>query len=207
MSPVRLTASLIATLVFLGLGFLAPFALVSGGVETVTTFVQDLPKTLTGRGEGNFDKEKLRKAYDRAVAYASNRQINRMNIYRGYVKLTIENPARENAYDDVTMRGAVVDSRPDGTSSSMKPEDTFRVSDMNFGALEQALGDALRHGDKNQLSYIGFRNRSAISTIRINSTSGITMDERKFIVVTVGFDSDYGSTSRTYDAATGQFLN
>jgi hypothetical protein len=207
MSPARLTANLIATLVFLVLGFLVPFALVTGGIETVTTFVQDLPKTLAGRDEGNFDKEKLRKAYDRAVAYASNRQIYRMNIYQGYVKLTIENPVRENAYDDVTMRGAVVDSRPDGTSASIKPEETFRVSDTNFRALEQALGDALMHGDKNQLSYIGFRNRSAISTIRINGTSGITIDERKSIVVTVGFDSDYGSTSRTYDGATGQFVN
>lgn len=207
MSPARLTANLIATLVFLGLGFLAPFALVTGGIETVTTFVQDLPKTLAGRDEGNFDREKLRKAYDRAAAYANNRQIHRMNIYKGYVKLTIENPARENAYDDVTMRGAVVDSRPDGTSSSIKPEETFRVSDTNFATLEQALEDALKHGDKDQLSYIGFRNRSAISTIRINGTSGITIDERKFIVVTVGFDGDYGSTSRTYDAATGQFLN
>ena len=42
----------------------------TGGIEAVTTFVQDLPKTLTGRDEGNFDQEKLRKAYDRAVAYA-----------------------------------------------------------------------------------------------------------------------------------------
>ncbi len=207
MSPVRLIANLIATLVFLGLGFLAPFALVTGGTDTVTTFVQDLPKTLTGRNEGNFDKEKLRGAYDRAIAYASNRQIYRMNIYKDYVKLTIENPARENAYDDVTMRGAVVDSRPDGTSSFIKPEETFRVSDTNFRALEHALDDALIHGDKNQLSYIGFRIRSAISTIRINGTSGITIDERKSIVVTFGFDGDYGSTSRTYDAATGQFVN
>ena len=68
MSPLRLIANLIATLAFLVLGFLAPFALVTGGIETVTTFVQDLPKTLTGRDEGNFDQEKLRKAYDRAVA-------------------------------------------------------------------------------------------------------------------------------------------
>lgn len=207
MSPLRLTANLIATLAFLVLGFLAPFALVTGGIETVATFVQDLPKTLTGRDEGNFDKEKLRKAYDRVIAYAGNRQIYRMNIYKDYVKLTIENPSQENAYDDVTMRGAVVDSRPDGTSAAIKPEETFRGSDTKFATLEHALGDALMHGDKNQLSHIGFRNRSAISTIRINGTSGITIDERKFIVVTIGFDSDYGSTSRTYDAATGQFLN
>ncbi|MGN7932770.1 hypothetical protein [Sphingopyxis sp. 22461] len=207
MSPVRLTVNLFTTLAFLVLGFLAPFALVTGGIETVTTFVQDLPKTITGQDEGNFDKEKLRKAYDRAAAYASNRQIYSMRVYKDYVKLTIENPAREKAFDDVTMRGAVVDSRPDGTSASIKPEETFRVSDTNFGALERALGDALMHGDKNQLSYIGFRNQSAISTIRIDSKSGVTVDERKFIVVTVGFDGDYGSTSRTYDAATGQFLN
>ena len=207
MSPVRLTVNLIATLVFLVLGFLAPFALVTGGIETVTTFVQDLPKTLIGRDEGYFDKERLRKAYDRAIAYASNRQIYSMSIYKGHVKLTIENPALENAYDDVTMRGAAVDSRPDGTSASIKPEETFRFSDTNFATLEHALGDALMHGDKNQLSYIGFRNRSAISTKRINGTSGTTIDERKIIVVTVGFNSDYGSTSRTYDAATGQFLN
>ncbi|KQZ73253.1 hypothetical protein ASE06_12680 [Sphingopyxis sp. Root214] len=207
MSPLRLTANLIATLVFLVLGFLAPFALVTGGIETVATFAQDLPKTLTGRDEGNFDKEKLRKAYDRAIAYAGNRQIYRMNIYKDYVKLTIENPSQENAYDDITMRGAVVDSRPDGTSSTIKPEETFRVSDTNFAALEHALGDALMHGDKNQLSYIGFRNRSAISTIRIDGTSGITIDERKFLVLTVGFNGDYGSISRTYDVATGQFLN
>ncbi|WP_447756483.1 hypothetical protein [Sphingopyxis fribergensis] len=207
MSPVRLIANLIATLAFLVLGFLAPFALVTGGIETVATFVQDLPKTITGRDNGNFDKERLRKAYDRALAYAGNRRIHRMNIYKDYVKLTVENPSQENAYDDVTMRGAVVDSRPDGTSASIKPEETFRVTDTNFATLEHALGDALTHGDENQLSYIGFRNRSAISTIRINGTSGITIDERKFIVVTVGFDSDYGSTSRTYDAATGQLLN
>ena len=207
MSPVRLTANLIATLVFLVLGFLAPFALVTGGIETVTTFVQDLPKTIAGRDEGNFDTEKLRKAYDRAMAYAGNRQIHSMYIYKGYVKLTIENPSRENAYDDVTMRGAVVDSRPDGTSASINLEETFRVSDTNFRTLEHALGDALMHGDKNQLAYIGFRNRSAISTIRINGTSGITIDEKKSIAVTVGFSSDYGLTSRTYDAATGQFLN
>ncbi|QNQ07582.1 hypothetical protein [Sphingomonas alpina] len=207
MSPARLTANVIATLVFLVLGFLAPFALVTGGIDTVATFVQDLPKTLTGRDEGNFDREKLRKVYDRAVAYAGNRQIHSMNIYKGYVKLTIENPARENAYDDVVMRGAVVDSRPDGTSASIKPEETFRISDTNFATLEHALGDALMHGDKNQLLYIGFRNRSEASTIRNNNTSGITIDERKFIVVTVGFDGDYGSTSRTYDVATGQFLN
>jgi hypothetical protein len=105
------------------------------------------------------------------------------------------------------MRGAVVDSRPDGTSASIKPEETFRVSDTNFATLEHALGDALMHGDKNRLSYMGFRNRSAISTIRINGASGMTIDEKKSIVVTVGFDSDYGSTSRTYDAATGQLLN
>lgn len=178
----------------------------TGGIETVTTFVQDLPKTLTGRDEGNFDQEKLRKAYDRAVAYAGNRQIYRMNIYKDYVKLTIANPARENAYDDITMRGAVVDSRPDGTSASIKPEETFRVSDTNFATLEHALGDALMHGDKNRPSYMGFRNRSAISTIRINGASGMTIYEKKSIVVTVGFDSDYGSTSRTYDAATGQLL-
>jgi hypothetical protein len=117
---------------------------VTGGIETVTTFVQDLPKTLTGRDEGNFDQEKLRKAYDRAVAYAGNRQIYRMNIYKDYVKLTIANPARENAYDDITMRGAVVDSRPDGTSASIRPEEIFRVSDTNFATLEHALGDARR---------------------------------------------------------------
>jgi hypothetical protein len=207
MSPMRLTANLIATLVFLVLGFLAPFALVTGGIETVTTFVQDLPKTLTGRNEGNFDKEKLRKAYDRAIAYAGNRQIHDMNIYRDHVTLTVENPSRENAYDDVTMRGAVVDSRPDGTSASIGPEATFRAADTNFAALEHALGDALMHGDKNQLSYIGFRNRSEISTIRINSASGISIDERKFIVIAAGFNSDYGSTSRAYEAATGRFLN
>jgi len=194
-------------LAFLVLGFLAPFALVTGGIETVATFVQDLPKTITGRDNGNFDKERLRKAYDRALAYAGNRRIHRMNIYKDYVKLTVENPSQENAYDDVTMRGAVVDSRPDGTSASIKPEETFRVSDTKFATLEQTLGDALMHGDKTQLSYIGLRNRSAISTIRINGTSGITIDETKFIVVTVGFDGDYGSNSRTYDAATGQFLN
>ncbi len=207
MSPLRLAANLIATLAFLVLGFLAPFALVTGGIETVTTFVQDLPKTITGRDEGNFDKEKLRKAYDRAAAYAGNRPIYSMRVYKDYVKLTIENPARENAYDEVTMRGAVVDARPDGSSASIKPEETFRVADTNFGALEHALADALTHGDKNQLFYVGFRNQSAISTIRINSESGVTVDERKFIVVTVGFSGDYGSTSRTYDAATGQFLN
>lgn len=207
MSPVRLIVNLIATLAFLVLGFLAPFALVTGGIETVTTFVQDLPKTITGRDDGNFGQEKLRKAYDRALAYAGNRRIHRMNIYKDYVKLTVENPSLENAYDDVTMRGAVVDSRPDGTSATIKPEETFRGSDTKFATLEHALGDALMRGDENQLSYIGFRNRSAISTIRINGTSGITIDERKSIVVTIGFDSDYGSTSRTYDAATGQFLN
>lgn len=207
MSPARLTANLIATLAFLVLGFLVPFALVPGGMETVKTFVQDLPNTITGRDEGNFDQEKLRKAYDRAVAYAGDRQIYSMNIYQGYVKLTIENPTRENAYDDVVMRGAVVDSQPNGTSASIKPEETFRISDTNFSTLEHALDDALMHGDKNQLTYIGLRNRSAMSTIRIDGTSGITIDERKFIVVTVGFGNDYGSTSRTYDAATGQFLN
>jgi len=207
MSPVRLIANLIATLASLVLGFLAPFALVTGGIETVTTFVQDLPKTITGRDDGNFGQEKLRKAYDRALAYAGNRRIHRMNIYKDYVKLTVENPSLENAYDDVTMRGAVVDSQPDGTSASIKPEETFRVADTNFAALEHALGDALMHGDKNQLSYIGFRNRSEISTIRINSASGISIDERKFVVIAAGFDSDYGSTSRTYDASTGRFLN
>jgi hypothetical protein len=207
MSPLRLIANLTATLVFLALGFLAPFALVTGGIETVATFVQDLPKTLTGRDEGNFDREKLRKAYDRAIAYAGNRQIYSMNIYEGYVRLTIENPDRENAYDDVTMRGAVVESRPDGSSSSIKPEETFRLSDTKFGALEHALGDALTHGDKNQLFFIGLRNRSAISTIRVDSESGVTVNERKFVAVTVGFSGDYGSTSRTYDAATGQFLD
>lgn len=207
MSPVRLTVNLITTLVFLVLGFLAPFALVAGGIETVTTFVEDLPKTLTGQNEGNFDREKLRKAYDRAVVYAGNRRIHDMNIYRDYVKLTVENPSRENAYDDVTMRGAVVDSRPDGTSASIGPEATFRVADTNFAVLERVLNDALTHGGKDRLSFIGFRNRSAISTIRIDSKSGVTIDERKYIVVTVGFDGDYGSTSRTYDAATGQFLD
>ncbi|RYY25377.1 MAG: hypothetical protein EOP62_13970 [Sphingomonadales bacterium] len=207
MSPVRLIANLIATLTFLVLGFLAPFALVTGGIETVTTFVQDLPKAITGRDEGNFDREKLRKAYDRALAYAGERRIHRMNIYKDYVKLTVENPSLENAYDDVTMRGAVVDSRPNGTSATIKPEETFRGSDTKFATLEHALGDALMHGDKDQLSFIGFRNRSQISTIRINGASGITIGERKFIVVTTGFDSDYGSTSRAYDAATGQLLN
>ena len=87
----------------------------TGGIETVTTFVQDLPKTLTGRDEGNFDQEKLRKAYDRAVAYAGNRQIYRMNIYKDYVKLTIANPARENAYDDITMRPSAARALSDGT--------------------------------------------------------------------------------------------
>ena len=207
MSPVRLAVNLTTTLAFLGLGFLAPFALVTGGIETVTTFVQDLPKTLTGRNEGNLDREKLRKAYDRAIAYAGDRQIHNLNIYKDYVKLTVENPSRENAYDDVTMRGAVIDSRPDGTSASIRPEATFRASDTNFAVLEQALGDALARGDKNRLFYIGFRNRSAVSTIRMDSKSGVTIDERKFIVVTVGFDSDYGSTSRSYDAATGQSLD
>lgn len=207
MSPVRFIANLTATLAFLVLGFLAPFALVTGGIETVTTFVQDLPKTITGHDDGNFDKEKLRKAYDRALAYAGNRRIHRMNIYKDHVKLTVENPSQENAYDDVTMRGAVVDSQPDGTSASIEAEDTFRGSETKFATLEHALGDALMHGDKDRLSYIGLRNRSAISTIRINGTSGITMDERKFIVITVGFSSEYGSTSRTYDAATGRLLN
>jgi hypothetical protein len=105
------------------------------------------------------------------------------------------------------MRGAVVDSRPDATSATIKPEETFRGYDTKFATLEHALGDALMRGDRNRLSYIGLRNRSAISTIRINGTSGITIDERRFIVITVGSSSDYGSTSRTYDAATGQLLN
>lgn len=65
MSPIRLIANLIAALAFLVLGFLAPFALVTGGIETVATFVQDLPKTITGRDNGNFGKERHVRRYDR----------------------------------------------------------------------------------------------------------------------------------------------
>ncbi|WP_286772051.1 hypothetical protein [Sphingomonas sp. 66-10] len=206
MSPARLAINIVTMLAFLAFGFLAPFALVTGGIETVTTFFEDLPKTLTGRNEGNFDRDKLRKAYDRAVTYAGDRPVETIRIYRDYVKLTVANPSQANAYDDVTLRGAISDSRPDGASYAIRPDETFRASETNFAMLDHALVDASLHGDRKKLIYIGFRTRS-IPDVGRGTDDRATTGNRKSIVVTVGFDGDYGSTSRTYDAETGRFLD
>ncbi|MFT4198149.1 MAG: hypothetical protein QM601_09610 [Pseudoxanthomonas sp.] len=189
------------------LGFLLPFTLSSGGIETVTSFVQDLPRTLTGRNHGNFGKDKLRKAYERAVAYAGDRRIDDLLVYEGYVRMTVENPSQPNAYDNVTLRGAVAESEPDRASSAISPEETFCAADTNFGMLERALDDALKHGGLKQMLYIGLRTRPGIPGVSINEQAGLTSSENRSVVITVGFDGDYGSTSRTYDGASGRFLD
>lgn len=213
----RLAFGIVLSLAFLGIGFSLPFAL-SGNFDQLISDVRDLPKTLTGQNIGNFDGENLDKAYQKAIEYIGNRKAEKILIYDKFISLSVEAEGKQNAYDDVTLRGNSAEVRPNSSSSLVNPEQLFTTNEASLPILKKVLAESLKKYDVKNLTYVGFRKQTTINieknleidiaTLAKDPAKAHEMITSKALkqrmVISMYFKDPYNSTVLNFDGITGE---
>ena len=190
--------NILLILTIFGFGFLTPY-MVTGNVDWLRLKIIYFPQKLIFQHKGNYNPEAFVMAYEKAMSYIGDQQIEAILFYKDYTNVQIQFADNPRKITHVTIRGNSVQDGFLSLATATQPGRLFPANSVSLEVLQKVLEDVATDHDLADISYLGIRSDFSWRNRPSSHPSG----ERAYYV-DIHVLLDWGEESLHYSSKTGE---